>query len=74
MEWIRRMKCKRALFTIAFINLLAAALLSVFSFWVCLRVNAKISSHTVEIRMNGGSLDVAPREIAATPSDRKSVV
>lgn len=68
MEWIRRMKCKRALFTIAFINLLAAALLSVFSFWVCLRVNAKISSHTVEIRMNGGSLDVAPREIAATPS------
>lgn len=68
MEWIRRMKCKRALFTIAFINLLAAALLSVFSFWVCLRVNAKISSHTVEIRMNGGSLHVAPREIAATPS------
>lgn len=68
MEWIRRMKCKKALFTIAFINLLAAALLSVISFCICLRVNARISSHTVEIRMNGGSLDVAQREIAATSS------
>lgn len=53
------MKCKRALFTIAFINLLAAALLSVFSFWVCLRISARISPHTIEIQMNEGSLDVA---------------
>lgn len=67
MEWIRRMKCKKALFTIAFINLLAAALLSVISFCICLRVNGKISSHTVEIRMDGGGLDVAEKEITEAP-------
>lgn len=68
MERIRRMKCKKALFTIAFINLLAAALLSILSFWVCLWVNASVSSHTVEIRMNGGSLDVAERGSAEASS------
>lgn len=68
MERIRRMKCKRALFTIAFTNLLVAALLSVFSFWVCLRIGARISPHTIEIQMNGGSLDVAESEAAVISS------
>lgn len=68
MERMRRMKCKKALFTIAFINLLAAALLSILSFWVCLRANTGLSSHTVEIRVNGDGLDVAERENAAVSS------
>lgn len=68
MERIRRMRLKKALFNIAFINLFIASLLSVFSFWVCLQSGARISSHTVEIRMNFGALDVTESEVTGLSS------
>lgn len=68
MERIRRMRLKKALFTIAFINLFIASLFSVFSFWVCLQSGARISSHTVEIRMNSGALDVTESEVTGLSS------
>lgn len=68
MERIRRMGLKKALFTIAFINLFIASLFSVFSFWVCLQSGAKISSHTVEVRMNSGALDVTESEVTGLSS------
>lgn len=68
MERIRRMRLKKALFTIAFISLFIASLLSVFSFWVCLQSGAKVSSHSVEIRMHSGALDVTESEAAGLSS------
>lgn len=69
MEWIKHMRLKRVLFTIAFVNLFIAALLSVFSFWACMKLSVRISPHSVEIRMNSGALEVAESEVTAPPSE-----
>ncbi len=68
MEWIGRMKCKKALFTIAFIHLLIAALLSVVSFWLCINFRAQMSPHIVKIQINEGVFEAAESEIAALSS------
>ncbi len=68
MEWIGRMKCKKALFTIAFIHLLIAALLSVVSFWLCINFRAQMSPHMVKIQINEGVFEAAESEIAALSS------
>ena len=68
MEWIGRMKCKKALFTIAFIHLLIAALLSVVFFWLCINFRAQMSPHMVKIQINEGVFEAAESEIAALSS------
>lgn len=67
MERIRNMGLKKALFTMTFINLFIATLLSVLSFWVCLKLNTEISSHTVEVRITEGNLAVMERGEGAPP-------
>ncbi len=42
MEWIKRMKLKQALFTMTFLSLSVAALLSILSVWGCWRIREKL--------------------------------
>lgn len=42
MEWIKRMKLKQALFTMTFLSLSAAALLSILSVWGCWRIREEL--------------------------------
>ena len=67
MEWIRRMGLKKALFTMTFINLILATLLSVLSFWICLELSTKVSSHMVEVRINDDNLVVTETEKKVSP-------
>lgn len=43
MEWIKDMCLKKALFTLTLINLSAAAVLSVFSFLGCMKLNSTVA-------------------------------
>lgn len=61
------MKLKKALFAMTLFHLSVAALLSVFFFWVCLRINSGISSQSVELRMNSGAFLVEERGNHASP-------
>ncbi len=65
MEWLRRMKLKKALFIMTFASLFIATLLSALSFWACFRFRGSLSSDMVEIRMDSGSFAVAESETAA---------
>ena len=67
MEWIRRMGLKKALFTMTFINLILATQLSVLSFWICLELSTKVSSHMVEVRINDDNLVVTETEKKVSP-------
>lgn len=67
MEWIKRMRLKKALFTLATISLSIAALLSVLSFWICLQLNKNSTSYAIEIRMDSGALTMAENENSAFP-------
>lgn len=71
MEWIRRMRLKKALFTMTFINLILATLLSVLSFWICLELSTKVSSHMVEIRINDDNLAVKETNLAVKETEKE---
>lgn len=51
MEWIKNMPLKKALFTLALMNLLIAVILSVISFFGCSRLNAVIAPTEVEYHL-----------------------
>jgi len=68
MEWLRRMKLKKALFIMTFTSLFIATLLSALSFWACFHFRGNLSSDMVEIRMDSGSFAVAESETAALSS------
>lgn len=58
MEWIRQMDLKKSLFTIAFINSIAAIILSVFSFFVCVELNSAIAPQGIIIDVHTNPVTV----------------
>lgn len=67
MEWIRKMKLKRALFIMTFISLGTAALFSALASWGCLQIREQIAPRGVTIRIESGELLVDSG--AAAPED-----
>lgn len=49
MEWLKNMSLKRSLFTLTLVNFLIASVLSLLTFWGCMRVNASIAPSGVQI-------------------------
>ena len=65
------MRLKKALFTLTFINLLIATLLSILIFWLCLEIRSQIAPHGVVI--DTGTLPVTMAPLPA-PSARASAL
>lgn len=60
MEWIKRMNLKKALFTITFINLLIAAVLSCLTFWVCVKIHTSVPSDTIMLNIKSMEVTRSP--------------
>jgi len=58
MERIRQMPLKKALFTIAFINITIALILSLLSIWACVALRSQIATEGIVIKMHSGSVTV----------------
>lgn len=67
MEWIRKMKLKRALFIMTFISLGTAALFSALASWGCLQIREQIAPRGVTIRIESGELLVDSGAAAPVP-------
>lgn len=53
MEWIKKMSLKRALFTLAFVSLAIAALLSILFFLVCMELSMRVAPQGAKIIIDG---------------------
>lgn len=60
MEWIKRMNLKKALFTMTFINLLIAAVLSCLAFWICVRIHMSVPTDTITINIEAMEVTRSP--------------
>ena len=49
MEWIKNMSLKKSLFTLTFVNLLLAVILSAVVFWSCTKLSAALDPSDVQI-------------------------
>ena len=67
MEWIRRMNLKKALFTITFLHLLAAVLLSAISFQICQWICSELSPPGTWFRINYDAFVVEEHGEMASP-------
>lgn len=49
MEWIKNMSLKKSLFTLTFVNLLLAVILSAVVFWSCTKLSAALDPPTSKL-------------------------
>lgn len=66
MERIRQMSLKKSLFTIALVNSAVALVLSLFSFWGCMKLISVLAPQKATFTINSGPLTVT--EVPAAPS------
>ena len=59
MERIKQMNLKKALFTIAFINITIALILSLLSVWGCVRLRSQIAPHGVVIDVHSNPVIIS---------------
>lgn len=60
MERIKQMSLKKALFTLTFINLFAATILSGFAFWACVQIKSQVAPHGIVIYSDGALVPSVP--------------
>lgn len=63
MEWLRRMKLKKALFAIAFLNITIALILSLLAIWGCAELRSYFAADGIGIIMDAQSEQVTVRQI-----------
>lgn len=78
MGWIKQMELKKALFSLTFMNIMIASILSLLSFWGCLRLSRTMTFWDVEIYIGADTIfqtePSAPDAQAATISRMLSVL
>lgn len=63
MEWIKQMKLKKALFSIIFINITVAFVLSLFIIWICIELRSQIAPTAgLSIDVNSAHSITQPQE------------
>lgn len=63
MEWLRQMKLKKALFTIAFLNITVALILSLLAIWGCAELRSYFAVDGIGIIMDAQSEQVVVRQM-----------
>lgn len=63
MEWLRRMKLKKALFAIAFLNITVALILSLLAIWGCAELRSHFAAEGIGIIVDAQSEQVMVRQI-----------
>ncbi len=80
MEWLKQMKLKKALFTIAFLNITVALILSLLAIWGCAELRSQFAAEGIGIIVDEQSEQVVVRQMQAgsageeTAADILSVV
>lgn len=72
MEWLRRMKLKKALFAIAFLNITIALILSLLAIWGCAELHSYFSADGIGIIMDAQSEQVMVRQMQEGSAGEKT--
>lgn len=73
MGWIKRMDLKKALFTLAFLHVFLAVILSLLSFWGCMCLSGAMAGGNTEIQIIQTGEDVAARTEYLAPAAKASI-
>lgn len=72
MEWLRQMKLKKALFTIAFLNITVALILSMLAIWGCAELRSYFATEGIGIIMDAQSDQVVVRQMQGGGAGEKT--
>lgn len=65
MEWLKQMKLKKALFTIAFLNITVALILSLLAIWGCAELRSHFAAEGIGIIVDEQSEQIVVRQMQA---------
>lgn len=63
MEWLRRMKLKKALFSIAFLNITVALILSLLAIWGCAKLRSQFATEGIGVIVDEQSEQIVIRQM-----------
>lgn len=72
MEWLRQMKLKKALFTIAFLNITVALILSMLAIWGCAELRSYFATEGIGIVMDTQSEQIVVRQMQGGGAGEKT--
>lgn len=72
MEWLRQMKLKKALFTIAFLNITVALILSLLAIWGCAELRSYFATEGIGIVMDTQSEQIVVRQMQGGGAGEKT--
>lgn len=72
MEWLRQMKLKKALFTIAFLNITVALILSLLAIWGCAELRSYFATEGIGIIMDAQPDQIVVRQMQGGGAGEKT--
>ena len=73
MEWLKQMKLKKALFTIAFLNITVALILSLLAIWGCAELRSQFAAEGIGIIVDEQSEQVVVKQMQAGSAGEETV-
>lgn len=73
MEWLKQMKLKKALFTIAFLNITVALILSLLAIWGCAELRSQFAAEGIGIVVDEQSEQIVVRQMQTGSAEEETV-